>query len=268
MKHKTVFLFIFCFFLFSADAYIPSYPMIVSHLAYFQGQGGYRIEQEITIKQGTEPVLLKETWWVQGAGQMRLDVQAVKKEQKDMYLRFIYKKNRKIFKDENNQIRNQSVPYYHLDRPFHLRSQKELKKLFSLWKVVPLPVLERKEGQGSDPFVRLSRKGGVIQYQIGQGKARLWLEQDEFVIRSWKWQQGGYLTAWDYKLYPRHLFFPSQRLFRHNSTEVFIRVIKTQSLKPDKHWVHKKQLSRKNTLSPSLSSSDQDRIREFYKKFR
>ncbi len=268
MKKKILSLVVFIFFLSDANAYIPAYSMILSHLAYSQGRGGYRIEQEVVFKQAVEPLHLKETWWVLGPGQMRLDVKAKKKEFKGFYLRFIYQKNKKIFKDENNQIQNRSVSHYHLEKPFHLRSAHELKRLFSFWKAAPFQAPEREEGQGSDSFVRLSRKGGSLQYQIGVGKARVWLEQDEFVIRSWKWLSGESLLAWGYKLYPRHLFFPSQRLFRSHSGEVLIQVQKVQSLQIGKKWFHRSKLSRKNTLPESLSSADQDRVREFYEKFR
>ena len=267
MKKKALFLLVLICFLSKASAYIPTYSMILSHLAYSQGRGGYRIEQEIIFKQAIEPLSLKETWWVLGSGQMRLDVRAKQKEFKDLYLRFIYRKNKKIFKDENNQVQTRTLSHYHLERPFHLRKAKELKRLFSFWKVAPFQIPEREEGQGSDSFVRLSRKGGSVQYQIGEGKARVWLEQDEFVIRFWKWLSGESLTAWGYKLYPGHLFFPSQRLFRYHSGEVLIQVQKVQALKIDKKWFHKGKLSKKNTLQ-SLSSAHQDRIREFYEKFR
>ena len=268
MKKNGLFLFVFICFMLEAGAYIPSYSMILSHLAYSQGRGEYRIEQEVLFKQSVEPLSLKEIWWIKNSDQMRLDVRANKKELGSLYLRFIYQKNRKIFKDGNNQIQNRAVAYYHMERPFHLRSRQKLRKLFSLWKVAPFQVPEREEGQGSDSFVRLSRKGGVVQYQIGEGNSRLWMEQDEFVIRSWRWGSGESLTAWSYKLYPGHLFFPSKRLFRHNSSEVFIQVQKVQSLKVDKKWIHRSKLSKKNTLPQNLSSADQDRIREFYEKFR
>ena len=298
MKKKLLYsLFFIGFFLVGvcifplAEAYIPTYSMILSHLADSQGRGAYRIEQEVLFKQGTEPISLKEIWWVTGSGQMRLDVSMVQKKidlskfvplektqrqpanfnrnsRPDFYLRFIYQGGKKIFRDENNELQKQPLSHYHLEQPFHLRKGQKLKKLFSIWKVAPFQVPERQENQGSDSFVRLIRKGGIVQYQIGQGPARLWLEQDEFVIRFWKWSSGESLQAGEYKLYPGNLFFPSHRIFRQTSMEVWIQTRKVQSLKVDKKWIHTKRLSKKNILPLSLSSADQDRIREFYKKFR
>ncbi len=242
--------------------------MILSHLAYTQGRGAYRITQELSFKQGVEPIILTETWWILNSQEMRLDVSANKKELKDLHLRFLYKRNKKIFRDENNKIQKHSISYYHLDRPFHLRNADRLKKLFSLWKVAPFNPPERKEGQGSDSFVRLRRNGGKVQYQISMKKAQLWLEQDEFVIRSWKWVSGELLLAWDYKLYPGHFFFPSQRLFRQNSTEVKIQLNAVQSVKPNKKWTKRSMLSGKNKISKNFSPIEQERIRDFYEKYR
>ena len=269
MKKKILFILCFSFFLKPSIAYIPAYPMILSHLAHSQGKGAYQIIQELSFKQGVEPILLTETWWILGSQEIRLDVRANKTQLKDLYLRFLYKRNKKIFKDENNKLQSRPIPYYHLDRPFHLRSSSKLKKLFSVWKAAPFSPPERKEGVGFDPFIRLRRQGGTIQYQIGQDKAQVWLEQDEFVIRSWKWASGAVLLAWDYKVYPRHLFFPSQRIFRQkNSSELKIQVKTVKSIKANKNWTKKSLLSKKNKISKKLSSIEKDQIRKFYEKYR
>ena len=268
MKKKILFSIFFFLFSFSVIAYIPSYSMILSQLAYFNGQGDYRIEQELFFKKGLEPFSLKEIWWIKSSGEMRVDVSSDKKELKDMYLRFIYNTNKKIFKDENGKIHKERISYYHLERPFHLRSVHRLQKLFSIWKVAPFQVPERGKNQGSDSFVRLSRKGGKIQYHIGQETPGVWIQQDEFIIHSWKWLSGESLIAWDYQLYPKHLFFPSKRLFRQTTMEVLIRLKKVRSLKLSKKQLSLSQLSKKNTLSKNLSSVNRDRVREFYAKFR
>ena len=263
-------LFLICFIIFSPSvvAYIPAYSMILSQLAYFNGRGDYRIEQELFFKQSLDSFSLTETWWIKSSGEMRLDVSSRKKELKDLYLRFIYSRNMKRFRDENNKIQKRTLSPYHLERPFHLRSVSRLHGLFSLWKVAPLQIPEREPAQGSDYFVHLSRKGGMVQYQIGKGTPGLWIQQDEFVIHSWKWLSGESLVAWDYQLYPGHLFFPSQRKFHQATREVLIRVKKVQSLKVNKKLLRINQLSQKNKLPEKLSSGNRDRIREFYEKFR
>ena len=265
---KMLFLIFFIIFSSSVIAYIPTYSMILSQLAYFNGRGDYRIDQVLFFKQGLEPFSLKETWWIKSSGEMRVDVSSKKKELKNLYLRFIYSRNTKRFRDENNKVQKRTISQYHLEQPFHLRSERKLQKLFSLWKVTPLQVPEREIDQGSDPFVRLSRKGGMVQYQIGLDTPSLWIQQDEFVIHSWKWLSGESLVAWEYQLYPRHLFFPTKRRFRQATKEVLIQVKKVQSLRLGKKIFGISHLSKKNKLPESLSSVNRESIREFYEKFR
>ena len=258
-----------------AVAYIPSYPLLLSHLARSQGRGGYRIEQKLSLKYGAEPILLTETWWIAPSGRKRLDVSVERapdsagadKKTKQTFLRFIYRAGKKNFKDINNRLQTRPIPRYHLERPFHLRSEDKLRKLFALYRVVPFSPPQREEGAGEDPFVRLRRKGGAVQYEIGQGSARIWLQQDEFVIRAWKWATGDTLTAEDYQLYPGGLFFPSQRVFKTGSTEVRIQVISVQSRRLSPAVFSKSRLI-KNAPAPGFASPDQDRVQEFYEKFR
>ena len=265
---KIFFLIYFIIFSSSVIAYIPTYSMILSQLAYFNGRGDYRIDQELFFKQGLEPFSLKETWWIKRSGEMRVDVRSHKEELKDLYLRFIYSRNMKRFRNENNKIQKRIISPYHLEQPFHLRSERKLQKLFSLWKVAPLQIPERKIDQGSDSFVRLGRKGGMVQYQVRQDIPSLWIQQDEFVIHSWKWLSGESLVAWDYQLYPGHFFFPTKRRFRQTTQEVGIQVKKVQSLKLGKKIFSISQLSKKNKLPENLSSLNRENLREFYEKFR
>jgi len=270
MKQKTLLLFVLLAinaFLPLSLAYIPTYPMILSQLASSQGRGSYLIEQEVFLE-GINPITLKETWWIKGSGKMRLDVRAKKKEWKELYLRFIYDGKKKVFRDTNNQIQKVVISPYHLDRPFHLRDKEKLQNLFSSWKVTPAYIPNRKEGDGSDPFIKLSRKGGVISYQIGLGKAKLWIEQDEFVMRTWKWANNNSLHAWDYKLYPGSLFFPSSRFFKQESTEIKITVRSVKKTKMDKSSLQISVLSKKNKLPDKMPTTYQDILRDFYKNFR
>lgn len=252
-------------------AYIPSYSMILNHLAHFQGRGGYKIEQQVFFKQGAQPIVLNETWLIHKSGRIRLDVMSSKKELKNMYLRFIYFKNKKSFKNENNKNQKQNISNYHLDLPFHLRDKEALHKLFYLWKIAPLNLPEKKQDQGPNFFVNLIRKNGKIQYKINQKKesGTLFIDQDEFIIRSWKWKTGEKLLALSYRLYPGHLFFPSQRVLSdEEGIKVSIKVKKIQHLVLNKKLFYKKKLSKKNKLPQAISVANQDRIREFYKKYR
>lgn len=251
---------------FSLWAYIPAYSMIVSSLAGTQGRGGYYIEQEVVFKLSGRSLVLMEKWWLNSSSQMRLDVSSP--ENKKLYLRFIYRKNTKIFKDTQGKIQKQPISLYHLDKPFHLRSSKELTRLFYLWKLAPLKIPERKPGQSTDSFVTLGRKHGVVQYKITTGKSELWIEQDEFVIREWTMPEGIRLTASHYNTYPRNLFFPSKRQIHWSYMEADIQVKKIESLTSGESLFQIKRLIKKNHLPEIFDVSVRGRINEFYNQFR
>ena len=254
-------------------AYIPSYSMILSHLARTQGRGSYRIEQTITFYNNTSPLSLKEIWWITDK-QQRVDVSFLHPKQKseNLHLRFIYKHPYKIFNNELGKRQKHRISPYHIDRVFHLRHNKSLQRLFYLWKVAPYKISQKESSNNN--FIQLDRRHGVVQYTIAKDKtlARLWIEQDEFVIREWNWivaRDGMYgeLTAWDYVLYPGRLFLPTKRKFKwKNASTVMIQVKKVQKITNNKKLFYFSTLRRKNHIPNSLVFANT--IRGFYQYFR
>ena len=109
---KTLLLFITLVFSSITLAYIPSYSMILSHLAATQGAGAYRIEQIVTFQNSTHSLSLIETWWIAGKNQLRLDVKSSTPNNKNLYLRFIYQGSYKSFNNEKGQ--RQKKPHFYL----------------------------------------------------------------------------------------------------------------------------------------------------------
>jgi len=291
-------------------AYIPAYPMIVDDLARSHGQGTYRIKQTVTfIQSGTHSLSLQETWWFGRQNHFRVDVTSLNKEFGNLYLRFIYRNEKKIFKSTLGNIYHQKISPYHLDWPFHMRQSQQLKKLFATWRMTPWEIYPRRNidpicpsttetknqlrfsqksdctpgsyspralQSSSDFFVQLDRRQGVITYRIALKQTdpstpKLWIEQDVFVIREWKWIRpiAGQLTAWNYSMYPGFLLFPSLRRFRWSNSEVLMQVQSVQKISHNPKIFHtKKHLSRKNHLPSTISLIIRDKIREFYHKFR
>lgn len=255
-------------------AYIPSYSMILSHLAVTQGTGTYRIEQIVTFQNSTHSLSLTEIWWIAGRNQLRLDVKSSAPNAKNLYLRFIYQGSYKIFNNERGQRQKNRISIYHIEKPFHLRSANRLNHLFYLWNIAPRQ-LDKLDSPLTNNFIRLDRRQGIVQYYITQNKnrARLWLEQDEFIIREWQWiknksKLSGKLIAWDYVIYPGNLFFPTHRRFTWPAAEVRIQVKKVQKIANTKKIFHFRHLKHKNYIPIHILPSDQNNIREFYKQFR
>ena len=250
-----------------SQAYIPHYSTLLNKLAHLQGRGNYILEQEVVFKTSSNDVTLMEKWYVTKDRRFRVDV-FLKKGKREVF-RVLYMKKYKIFQNEKKKMIRKPISPYHVDLPFHLRNADRLASLFFSWQVAPLKEEKREEGQGSDPFVKLSRRQGVVQYEIGTKKPRLWLEQDEFVIREWLWASGARLIAQDYASHPGNLFFPSRRIFRWASYEVVIDVKKVERVKElSKKLFQRSVLNKKAFHLKGVSDSNQDQIREFYYKFR
>ena len=250
-----------------SQAYIPHYSTLLSKLANLQGRGNYIFEQEVVFKTSSNDVTLIEKWYVTKNRRFRVDV-SLKKGNQDVF-RILYIKKYKIFQNEKQKVVRKPIGSYHIEMPFHLRNAERLASLFFNWRVAPLKEKKRKEGQGFDPFVKLSRRQGVVQYEVGTKKPRLWLEQDEFVIREWLWSSGARLIARDYASHPGNLFFPSRRIFRWASYEVIIDVKKVERVKElSKKLFQESVLNKKAFHLKDVSDSDQDQIRDFYRNFR
>ena len=252
-----------------SQAYIPHYSTLLDKLAALQGRGNYVIEQEVVFKTSSDNVTFIEKWYIAKKGQLRLDV-FLKADNQEIF-RILYIKKHKIFQSEKKKAMRKRISSYHIEIPFHLRNAKKLASLFFSWQVAPLKKKKREKGQGFDSFVKLSRRQGVVQYEVGMDKKkpRLWLEQDEFVIREWLWSSGAHLVAQNYVSYPRNLFFPSRRIFKWSSYEVVIDVRKVERVKGlSKNLFQESVLGKKTFNLKSVSESDQDQIREFYRKFR
>ena len=250
-----------------SQAYIPHYSTLLSKLASLQGRGNYIIEQEVSFKTSSDNVTVREKWYIAKNGHRRVDI-SLKTDNQDIF-RILYLKKYKIFQGDKKKAIRKRISPYHIEMPFHLRDAEKLASLFFGWQVAPLKAKKRGKEEGSDPFVRLSRRQGVVQYEIGTKKSRLWLEQDEFTIREWLWSSGTRLIAQDYVSHPGNLFFPSRRIFKWSSYEVVIDVKKLERVKElSEKLFQKSVLNKKPFHLKDVSDSDQDQIREFYHNFR
>ena len=83
----------------------------------------------------------------------------------------------------------------------------------------------------NEPFVRLARSGGTINYAFGSiatGEAAhthprgLWIEQDQFVLRKIRFHSGAELSAERYSNYSRGLDYPRKRTLQWENQTVNI----------------------------------------------
>ncbi len=247
---------------FYAGAYVPSYSMVLSYLAKARGFGAYYVEQEVAFSHLGKSLSLTEKWWFKPPGFLRLEVSF--KDFKDQHLYFIYREGKKIFKNEKARLKKQNIPVYHLERPFYLRDREKLAQLFYLWKIAP-PYKEE-EAVKTKSLLRLVRFFGSVQYEVGKNDSLLWVEQDEFVLRGWKWANKSlFLKASSYKNHPRGFMFPSVRSINWGQVVIKITVKELKSLRLSQNVFHLSHL-KSNKWGDFIPLKE--KIQEFYHQFR
>ena len=249
-----------------SQAYIPSYSTMVFHLSSGRGSGSYVGEQEVKFFSQGLTLTLKEKWWIRSPSEMRVDISSDRSP--GLYMRFIYHRGKKIFKSAQNPARTQNIPLYHLENPFYLRDKEQLASLFEKWKVAPPLVEEKpdsKKKRDKNSFVRLVRKFGVVQYEMGRGLNRLWMEQDEFVIRGFQ-KDSLTVKAEGYSRRPGGLLFPSLRVVYLPGWQVQLFIKNLKSVKLSSRLFQKHQLKKSNHLPSDLPL--RDKVYEFYTRFR
>ena len=236
-----------CVFHYQAFSYIPSYYFILKQLARTRGHGHYVVEQELNFHaQESSPFKVKEVWRINRKGETRVDVRW---NSTDGRLAFLYLRGQKIFRTQEGKLTKARQSVKNIERIFYENNMERLKHLFFSWKAAPSHIKKRDpDNPLKEDFVNLGRKGGVVVYEIGRtdnlvkrtaGKTmseektnsspsltessarkkkasffpKVWIEQDNFVIRGWRWESGEELVAENYQVYPRRWLLPRERRF-------------------------------------------------------
>lgn len=275
------------FLIFNASmsfAFIPEYSTIASRAADQHGKGAYLIEQDVTLKREGEPLTVRETWIVNGEGQMRVTLEGKGALKGLVQGTIVYDSNQKFFIDSNSQrLMSQRFSEDWLEPLFHFRSGKYLRQRLVNLKITPADSLKDRPPMNSEgdlkyeppPYLRLSRVGGSVAWAIGvppttsaTNPPTLWMEQDEFVIRKVRLANQTQLKADDYGKFEDGLLFPRQRSYAFNKANVDVKTISIKSLgrlKPDDSRF------KNNSLVPAkdaIKLPEADALKEFYSRFR
>ncbi|MCB0386812.1 MAG: hypothetical protein KDD43_15565, partial [Bdellovibrionales bacterium] len=129
MKHS--FYLVLLFFVLATPpaslAYIPDFKMIMSRTAENHGRGIYQIVQDVTLQEEPESLVVRETWYIKGENQMRLEVRGRKRLEGLVAMTFIYDGNRRFYVDPNGakKVSRSSEDWF--EPYFHFRFQKNIK---------------------------------------------------------------------------------------------------------------------------------------------
>lgn len=264
-------------------AYIMPTRTILSKTSEKAGSGAYSIDQEIQFANGDETVSLRETWVVEDERTMRLTVTGTKELQGQFSLQFLYKNGQKI-SNQGGAAKAERIPDDFLERFLNFRKVDSFASVLTYFKIIPANALKKKVHSKaadfkyeSEPWVRYSRSGGVVNYALGtptppneeRGYPGIWIEQDHFVIRKLRLPSQVEMVADNYSEFSRDLFYPRHRTIRWGNNAVNIRLL-TVSGKPANvaKLMHPGSLDIPNNWSGISSMPVKEVITEFYSRFR
>lgn len=226
---KKLFLFsVLIFTTTAAWAYIPPYWMIMSRTADNHGKGPYRVDQDVVFNHGDEPLIVNEKWILQGENSLRLEVTGRRQLRDRIRLTYVYQNGRRYFVDENGVKRVSRISDDFFEPFFHFRYSKNIKSHMVAQNIAPAVSLrsephkysQKKPLPESEPYVRLSRVGGVVTYGIGtptpvsgnDAYPGVWIEQDQFLIRKIRLPSQLEVSADQYKNFSKGLWLPRERM--------------------------------------------------------
>lgn len=260
MKH----LFLFLFFSQLASAYIPPTRVIFQKLSENSGSGGYEIVKEVHFN-SPEAFPLKETWKIENERIFKVTIEPLGSTKKDkMHILYVNGQKAVI----SNQKREVSkLPIEHAERLFHFRNVENLAAYFTNLQVLS-------SASGNLDLARLNRAQGVISYGLGKKTAEssnsllpyLWIEQDRFVIRKVRFENGTEVRTEAFQTYPKGLYHPQEINLKWGEKSARIKTVSVTLKKwPSDTFQIKNLEDSQKFLSEQLVDSTSQ---EFYKRFR
>ncbi|RME17884.1 MAG: hypothetical protein D6797_01500 [Bdellovibrio sp.] len=279
-------IFFLTFFLsLSAYAYIPQTWMILSRTAENHGKGIYKILQTVTFFVKDSPLQVQETWIIESENKMRMEARGVGPLKDKVHLYYVYEGPYRYFLNQKQQRKVVKTPLSQTERYFHFRFSKNIKPLLVALNILPPEALKAPPRfwtlnavkYPTEPFKRLSRTGGVVNYAFGTPTPPdsdhllpgLWIEQDHFVIRKLRFPSQWTLTADQYKRYARGLWLPQKRTLQKEQVITFsINHVKPlYASSKVKELLNPKDLL-KNKESYKVLLPSEEVILNFYRNFR
>lgn len=237
---------------------------------------------EVMFHEGIESLSVKENWLVVDGGEMRVWATG-----DGLRIFKLLKRGRIYWAEQNGPEHADETPASFFMTPLFIRSPVEEKRFFMKWGILPPEVLREKRlprdvkdiKVETEPFVRLGRTAGAIQYAYGKPAPAdgplppgLWIEQDAFVIRKMRSPDGSEFTGSDYAPYARNLWLPRFQTILFDNHMVSMRILRVSGIELSNE--HKKQLDSSWLRGHPDAGSQFPKstlalvVQEFYKRFR
>lgn len=225
--------------LFSNASILPTRTIIQKTIEN-AGSGIFAIEQEVQFANGEETINLKETWLIDSDRTMRLTVTGGKELQNTFKLQFLYTGGQKWSLNTAGK-KSERIPDEFIERYLNFRNADVFANQLVNHRIIPPNAMTKKPlvkvgndyKRESEPWVRLSRTGGVINYALGvpspsdkeDGNPGLWIEQNQFVVRKLRLPTQVEMHANNYNQFAKGLQYPRNRTIRWDNNTVTIRLI-------------------------------------------
>lgn len=266
-----------------ASAWILPAKTIVQKTVENHGQSPYVIEQLVTLQAGDQTIQLKETWNIEDGQTMLLKVQSLKDAPVSVSLQFLYRDGQRIQLQPNGKTTKAIEPEF-IELPFHVRTSEGFAYFLRQIQVAPEGILNNKPlpakvadiKHSSEPFLRYSRHGGVVNYAFGEAtapdadslKPGLWIEQDAFVIRKIRFPSGHSLSASDYQSHAKGLWFPKKRELEWQEKKASLQVLSVETRKPAAGLFKTSSLEITNDYNALNQQPLTALVADFYTRFR
>lgn len=276
------------FLLFSSNvsfAYLPPTKMILERTSENAGTGIYAIEQEVHFQNGLDQLVLRESWVVENDQLLRLTVYGTKDFKDQISMQFLYANGERSYLTKQTQEQRPISAEFE-EKFYHLKSAEKLAQVLIDWGIAPVGFLHKKVTAkkaddfkyNSEPWLRLSRTGGVVNYAFGkvtpEGQAEanpgVWIEQDQFVIRKMRLPSQAEFIVENYGQYAKGLNYPKSRTVRWGQNSVNIRLLSVtaRDAKWAKQRLSKTTLDIQTKLDGLAQQPAKAVVEEFYTRFR
>ena len=265
-----------------ASAALPPARFIAMEVAKNSGSGAYQIEQDVQFPTSGEPLILRETWWVENENTMRLQVTGLRELKEQFRLQYVYNGGQRIGNSAQGKMAKKVADDF-IEKYFHFRSGERLLNDIVSMKILPSANLARKSFRNvkdieyrPEAMVRLGRAGGNVAYVFGspspvEGNPHpgFWIEEDTFVLRKFRLPSLAEVTAEKFMQSPRGLLFPRSRTLRWGTNTVQIQTLSVSSksgLKGD--FFQPASLESVNRMEGIENPTLKATVEEFYLRFR
>ena len=271
-----------------AYALIPTSKTILSRAARQHGKGAYVVEQDVTIKAEGEPIVLREKWTVVNAEVMRVSVS--RKGAEDVKLELTYRGGKRTFTDSLGTTKSIATSPEFIEPYFYFRTLGSFQSALVKAKIVPpdfgqqprkiVPANPKDKSESAvmisvdEPYVRLSRTGGVAAYELGKltdnpsGNPGAWIESEAFALRKIKFPTLSEVQADQYQTFANQLHFPRERTIKWSNQAVnYTATARVISIRAATDSEASKNLSSVSENSAS-KLPEIPGLKEFYSRFR